>query len=91
MLPPRFVAVLGLALSVSAQGVDPRTLNPHPTCVAIKNAVSSASAVFYYGTLGYVADNKHYMASSSQDSLCSVEPGTAQDVATIVCFAPQSK
>jgi hypothetical protein len=32
----------------------------------------------------YTADNFHYALSSSQESACSVEPGSAEDVSKIV-------
>ena len=38
----------------------------------------------------YTADNAHWASSSSARSACSVEPGTAQDVGTIVRLHPGS-
>ncbi|KAJ7183741.1 FAD-binding domain-containing protein [Mycena filopes] len=55
-------------------------------CTQIQQAVSSASAVYYpTDVLGnYAEDNAHWASSSSQPSACSVEPGTAGDVSTII-------
>ncbi|PBK61214.1 FAD-binding domain-containing protein [Armillaria solidipes] len=36
------------------------------------------------GSLPYDADNEHYASSSSQRSSCSVEPGSVEDVGTIL-------
>ena len=36
----------------------------------------------------YTADNAHWASSSSAQSACSVEPGTVQDVSTIVRLHP---
>ncbi|KZT11181.1 FAD-binding domain-containing protein [Laetiporus sulphureus 93-53] len=53
-------------------------------CEEIASAISSASAVYYPLQLEYIADNFHWASSSSQNSTCSVEPGTAEDVGTIL-------
>jgi hypothetical protein len=34
--------------------------------------------------MSYLSDNFHYSLASSQQSACSVEPGTAEDVSEIV-------
>lgn len=36
------------------------------------------------GNPSFILDNEHYSVSSSQFSACSVEPGTANDVAVVV-------
>lgn len=53
-------------------------------CQEIAAAISNSSAVFWPGSDEYVADITHWAASSQQSSVCSVEPGTSADVATIL-------
>ncbi|KAJ7472445.1 FAD-binding domain-containing protein [Mycena galericulata] len=54
-------------------------------CQEIAQQVSNASAVFYPGSSEYAADIFHDSASSStQESVCSVEAGTARDVGLIL-------
>jgi len=53
-------------------------------CGQIANAVSDVSAVFYSPDPSYLADIAHYSTSSTEESVCSVEPGTAEDVGTIL-------
>ncbi|KAI0251578.1 hypothetical protein BJV78DRAFT_1126057 [Lactifluus subvellereus] len=54
------------------------------TCGRIAAAISSASAVFYPPSEKYTEDIAHWAASSTMQSACSVEPGTPQDVGTIL-------
>ncbi|KAI0048657.1 FAD-binding domain-containing protein [Auriscalpium vulgare] len=54
------------------------------TCQAIAEAISSASQVYYPGSTNYDADIAHWAFSSTQNSACSVEPGTAEDVGKIL-------
>ncbi|KAL1740066.1 hypothetical protein HDZ31DRAFT_77155 [Schizophyllum fasciatum] len=58
----------------------------HHACSAIANVVSNASTVYYpWDTSGhYAADIAHYSPPASQNSTCSVEPGSAEDVARIL-------
>jgi hypothetical protein len=62
------------------------------TCQQIAGAISSASIVSYSSFIdlldgsSYWHDNSHFMISSAQPSACSVQPGTAADVGTIVRF-----
>ena len=53
-------------------------------CQLIKAGLSSASQLFYPTDVGYEETIKHFLESSSTRSFCSVEPGTAADVAIIV-------
>ncbi|KAI0289877.1 hypothetical protein B0F90DRAFT_1825823 [Multifurca ochricompacta] len=53
-------------------------------CMIITSSLSTASHVFYPTTPQYVKDNEHAFVSSSEHSACSVEPGSAEDVAVIV-------
>ncbi|KAK0184491.1 FAD dependent oxidoreductase [Armillaria mellea] len=60
-------------------------------CRRIADDVSSATGVYYPGSLSYVEDNEHYATSSSQTSKCSVEPGTAEDVGIILGILGETK
>ncbi|KAJ7727580.1 FAD dependent oxidoreductase [Mycena metata] len=60
-------------------------------CTQIQNAVSSASTVSFPGAGNYTADIAHWVASSTQDAACSVEPGTAADVSTIIQLIGKAK
>ena len=40
--------------------------------------------IFLVGSAGYESGTAHYFNSSSAPSVCSVEPGTATDVAVVV-------
>ncbi|KAJ7064518.1 FAD-binding domain-containing protein [Mycena amicta] len=62
-------------------------------CAQIQRAVSSASAVYYPFELfgNYYQDIQHSMSSSTQLSACSVEPGTAADVSTILKIVGQTR
>ncbi|KAK0199347.1 FAD-binding domain-containing protein [Desarmillaria ectypa] len=72
MLPTVFLlSLVGTVLGLNA-------------CQQIAVNVSSATDVYYPGSLSYIADNKHYAISSSLASECSVEPGSAEDVGIIV-------
>ncbi|KAJ7732366.1 FAD-binding domain-containing protein [Mycena maculata] len=55
-------------------------------CNQIQAAVSSASAVYFpLDLLGnFAADISHWASSSTQQSACSVEPGSAADVSIII-------
>ncbi|KAH8983408.1 FAD-binding domain-containing protein [Lactarius hatsudake] len=53
------------------------------TCHQIAAAISNASEVFYPPSPQYVSDITHTYASSSQASICSVEPGSADDLRII--------
>ncbi|KAN0132341.1 FAD-binding domain containing protein [Lactarius tabidus] len=54
------------------------------TCHRIAAAISNASEVFFPPSLQYTSDISHTFASSSQVSVCSVEPGSADDVSKIL-------
>ncbi|KAG9313985.1 hypothetical protein JVU11DRAFT_4761 [Chiua virens] len=49
-------------------------------CLEIASSVSSASEVFFNGTEPYSKAMTHYSATSIQESACSFEPGTAEDI-----------
>ncbi|KAF8463791.1 FAD-binding domain-containing protein [Russula ochroleuca] len=65
------------------------TLPPSPahykaTCEKIAESISSASQVFYPDSQEFELDISHWASSSSQVPVCSVEPGTPDDVASIL-------
>ncbi|KAF8188907.1 hypothetical protein K438DRAFT_2145941 [Mycena galopus ATCC 62051] len=74
---------IGLSLASLLSPAIATALN---TCIQIQQAVSSASAVYFPIDLfgNYAADIAHWASSSTQDSVCSVEPGTPADVAVII-------
>ena len=53
------------------------------SCVHIQNLMSGHEAVFI-GSALYALDVYHFANSSTQQSACTVEPGTANDVGKIV-------
>ncbi|CCM00866.1 uncharacterized protein FIBRA_02912 [Fibroporia radiculosa] len=53
-------------------------------CERIADTISSASSVYYPSSPNYEADIYHYANSSTQNSVCSVEPGTPEDVGVIL-------
>ncbi|KAH8996310.1 FAD-binding domain-containing protein [Lactarius akahatsu] len=53
-------------------------------CDQIAKAVSNASQVFFPPSTQYLSDIYHYAPSSTQESACSVEPGTTEDVSKIL-------
>ncbi|KAI0251535.1 FAD-binding domain-containing protein [Lactifluus subvellereus] len=53
-------------------------------CGNIAKSVSPTSQVFYPGSPEFDAGISHWANSSSQVSVCSVEPGTSQDVGQIL-------
>ncbi|KAH9955423.1 FAD-binding domain-containing protein [Russula dissimulans] len=55
-------------------------------CKQIEMSLSSASQVFYPDSGEFLVDIAHWSNSSSQVSVCSVEPGTPNDVGVIVAL-----
>ncbi|KAK0232019.1 FAD dependent oxidoreductase [Armillaria nabsnona] len=53
-------------------------------CAAISDAISSASDVYYAEDPAYLTDIYHWASSSTQNSACTVEPGTVEDVGIIL-------
>ncbi|KAJ7621508.1 FAD-binding domain-containing protein [Mycena polygramma] len=85
MLPPPalliWIASVGLLQAESA--ITSQT-SPLDTCGLIANVVSDNSAVFFPDDSEYVDDNAHFAVSAAKNSTCSVEPGTAADIGSIV-------
>ncbi|KAJ7155533.1 FAD dependent oxidoreductase [Mycena crocata] len=81
----KFSAIVWIALSGLLQPADAALASvTSKACVLITSSVSPKSAVFYPGDPEYILDNVHFALSAEQNSTCSVEPGTASDVGTIV-------
>jgi len=76
-----------------ASGLDcfPNAVNVTSTCVHIQTAISNASAVWFPGSELYDKDILHWASSSTQPSVCSVEPGSSKDVSTILRILGQTK
>ncbi|KAF8632474.1 hypothetical protein AX15_001873 [Amanita polypyramis BW_CC] len=53
-------------------------------CKEIAEHISSASQVFLPGDAGYARDITTWSSTNTQRAACSVEPGTAQDVSSII-------
>ncbi|KAH7904379.1 FAD-binding domain-containing protein [Hygrophoropsis aurantiaca] len=74
-----FTLLSNLVSNVAAD-VDVASLLLNKTCVQIADATSSASEVYYLGSLHYDIDITHWASSSTQLSACSFEPATPEDV-----------
>ncbi|KAI0825970.1 FAD-binding domain-containing protein [Irpex lacteus] len=85
------LAVALLASAVHADELSQRSSSPSSVCAKIAKTVSSASEVFYPGSINYAEDNEHWMSSSTQQSACSVEPGTPEDVGKILHIVGANK
>ncbi|KAJ7615823.1 FAD-binding domain-containing protein [Roridomyces roridus] len=74
------------ALLILFQTLPSNAAGTVDVCLQIQEAISSASAVYFPGDLlgNYAVDLSHWASSSSQLAACSVEPGTADDVAAII-------
>ncbi|KAH9830759.1 FAD dependent oxidoreductase [Rhodofomes roseus] len=53
-------------------------------CDLIADGISHESDVYYPDTKQYATDNSHWALSSTINSTCTVEPGTAEDVGKIL-------
>ncbi|KAJ7729590.1 FAD-binding domain-containing protein [Mycena metata] len=79
-----------IATAFTLASVFPGTL-ALKVCTQIQQAISSASAVYYPGSANYTADVAHWVTSSIDPSACTVEPGTAADVSTIIKLLGQTR
>ncbi|VDC03790.1 unnamed protein product [Peniophora sp. CBMAI 1063] len=77
-------SLLKQSLVVLLYGCWARVIDIEDVCRQIQGSVSESSEVFYPGSDGYLRDIEHWSLSSSQNSTCSVEPGTIEDVAIIM-------
>ncbi|KAJ7017545.1 FAD-binding domain-containing protein [Mycena alexandri] len=81
---------IGIALALSS--VFPATQALSEVCTEIQRAISHASAVYSpSGSGNYTADNAHWVASSIEESACTVEPATAADVSAIIKIIGKTK
>lgn len=78
----RALGLLAVFLTGAAARLQERSMNS--TCNAIAEAISPASHVWYPLSFHYAKDIEHWAASSTDLAACSVEPGTAEDVGTIL-------
>ncbi|PCH36771.1 FAD-binding domain-containing protein [Wolfiporia cocos MD-104 SS10] len=78
------LSALALFATLGAADTTIQSRDTSSTCEDIASAISSASAVFWPPEYYFEEDIEHYISSSSQVSTCSVEPGTAEDVGTIL-------
>ncbi|EPQ52684.1 FAD-binding domain-containing protein [Gloeophyllum trabeum ATCC 11539] len=76
VLHPTSVLASSVTLSSRSAATD-------AACSRIKAAISDASAYHTPGLLEFFEDIEHWMTSSTQQSACSVEPGTPEDVGKI--------
>ena len=53
-------------------------------CELIKKNLGSSSQLFYLADVGYNQSIRHFLVSSTNNSICSVEPAVTADVAMIV-------
>ncbi|KAI0051841.1 FAD-binding domain-containing protein [Auriscalpium vulgare] len=53
-------------------------------CQVIQHSLSNASGVFYPSSPEYVVDLAHWSLTNTAPSTCSVEPGTTEDVSTLM-------
>ncbi|KAH9174871.1 FAD-binding domain-containing protein [Lactarius sanguifluus] len=60
-------------------------------CDQIASAMSNVSQVFSPPATEYASDNEHALASSSETSACSVEPGSTQDLGLILQVVGKSR
>ncbi|KAI0289881.1 FAD-binding domain-containing protein [Multifurca ochricompacta] len=60
-------------------------------CALIGKAISNASALSYPLSVQYFSDIAHWASSSTELSACSVEPGTPQDVGSILRILGQTR
>lgn len=77
----RRAALLSFLLSGAVNALDSNVTH---TCQQIAAAISSASAVYWPLELTYTANIYHYASSSAAAAVCSVEPGTPEDVGLIL-------
>ncbi|KAI0357738.1 FAD-binding domain-containing protein [Trametes cingulata] len=78
-------SVLAAVLPSAAEPLQARGADLTSVCKEISKAISSASAVHWPGLDSlYFKDIGHWATSSSAQSACSVEPGTAEDVGKIL-------
>nr|GAT56738.1 NAD(P)-binding protein [Mycena chlorophos] len=86
-MSPRTQALL-LFLSIV---VATATRTPQTPCSQIQAEISPHSSVFFPGTAGFAADIAHFALSAEQNSTCSVEPATTEDLGTILSIVGKTR
>ncbi|KAK2462603.1 hypothetical protein APHAL10511_005336 [Amanita phalloides] len=79
-----FKKLVSLSLLLVNGHVERNTNNSQHVCQTIASKISSTSSVYYPGGKVYDSDIFHWVSSSTQQSACSVEPGSARDVGRIL-------
>ncbi|KAF8657841.1 hypothetical protein AX16_002157 [Volvariella volvacea WC 439] len=70
---------------------DSRLSVPSPACQQIQESISSSSAVYYPDQPEYEKGIHHWASSSTEQAECVVEPGTPEDVATILNIVGETR
>uniref|UniRef100_A0A0W0GAH5 FAD-binding PCMH-type domain-containing protein n=1 Tax=Moniliophthora roreri TaxID=221103 RepID=A0A0W0GAH5_MONRR len=60
-------------------------------CKQIKDAISSASEIFFPGSKGYERDIEHWSPTNTQKATCSVEPANTKDLGKIIQIIGSTK
>ncbi|KAK0543977.1 hypothetical protein OC846_006223 [Tilletia horrida] len=68
----------------NARAAERATMFFDPTCKAIQAVLSNSSSIYAPGSKQYSKDVKHWCSSTDVYSQCSVEPGSAADIAAIL-------
>ncbi|KAK2460201.1 hypothetical protein APHAL10511_007792 [Amanita phalloides] len=92
-LPSAATIILGLASGIYKNlfhTVD-QAASFSDVCRTISSTISSQSDVYYRGQPMYDKDIYHWASSSTQESACTVEPGTAEDVGKILRILDQTR
>ncbi|GJE90591.1 FAD-binding oxidoreductase [Phanerochaete sordida] len=74
---------------VIAQGQ--MTANDSAACAQIQRTISTQSSASFPGQAQYIQDQMHYYNSSSQPAVCTVEPGSPEDVSRIIQIVAQHR
>ncbi|KAI0727409.1 FAD dependent oxidoreductase [Fomitopsis betulina] len=78
------ILVLSLTSLLSSAQTESPSFVYQVACDAIAHVITHQSAVYYPDTAEYTVDNSHWALSSTTNSTCTVEPGTAEDVGKIL-------
>jgi len=78
------IVLAGLIALLSGGSVCAQSAAVTSACQQIGIAISPSSDVYYPPDENYYTDIAHYATSSTENAVCSVEPGTAEDVGAIL-------
>ncbi|KAF4610651.1 hypothetical protein D9613_006780 [Agrocybe pediades] len=79
-------ALLTALLPLALQSLIPASSHQRQqdaVCLQIQEDISPASTVYFPGDDRYTAGIMHWASSSSENSICVVEPGSSEDVAAV--------